>query len=123
MVEIQNSKQYDLEQRTLLFAKRCRELVKQMSRTIGNIEDSKQLVRASGSVHANYIEANESLSKKDYYYRVRVCRKEVKEGRSWLQLIDIGGGTGLDDKRKDLVQEAAELMRIFGSIIEKGKNR
>lgn len=123
MSEIQNSKQYDLEQRTFQFAKQCRELVKQISRTIGNIEDGKQLVRASGSVHANYIEANESLSKRDYYHRVKICRKETKESRSWLQLIDIGNNGNLDGKRKNLASEATELMRIFGSIIEKGKSR
>ena len=71
MNEIQNSKQYDLEERTFEFAKRCRELVKQISKTIGNIEDSKKLIRASGSVHANYIEANEALSKKGYCHRKR----------------------------------------------------
>jgi len=88
---------------------------------MGNIEDGKQLVRSSGSVHSNYIEANESLSKKDYYYRVRICRKEAKESRSWLQLIDVGDNASLDDRRKNLVREATELMRIFGSIIEKEK--
>jgi len=121
MSETQNSKQYDLEQRTFQFAKRCRELMKQMPRTMGNIEDGKQLVRSSGSVHSNYIEANESLSKKDYYYRVRICRKEVEESQSWLQLIDVGDNASLDDRRKNLVREATELMRIFGSIIEKEK--
>jgi four helix bundle protein len=121
MLKIQNSKQYDLEERTLQFAQQCRELVKQLPRTIGNIEDCKQLVRSSGSVHSSYIEANESLSKKDYYHRVKTCRKEIKESRSWLRLIDIGGSANLDDKRENLIRETTELMRIFGSIIDKGK--
>jgi len=43
------------------------------------------LVRASGSVGANYIEANESLSKKDFLMRVKICRKEAKESRYWLR--------------------------------------
>ena len=96
-------------------------MVKQLPKTVGNIEDGKQLVRSSGSVHANHIEANESLSKRDYYHRVKICRKEAKESRSWLRLVDTGHTENLDKERSDLVQEATELMRIFGAIIEKGK--
>ena len=61
---MENPKQYDLEDRTFKFAKRVRTLVKKLTKTIGNIEDGKQVIRSSGSVGANYIEANESLSKK-----------------------------------------------------------
>jgi four helix bundle protein len=60
------SKVYDLEVRTRQFAKDCSILVRGMAKDIPNVEDGKQLVRASGSVAANYIEANESLSKKDF---------------------------------------------------------
>ena len=66
MTKNRNSKQYDLEDRTLEFAKRVRKFVKRLRKTIANIEDGKQLIKASGSVGANYIEANESLSKKDF---------------------------------------------------------
>ncbi|MBL7117590.1 MAG: four helix bundle protein [Candidatus Syntrophoarchaeum sp.] len=59
MTEIRNSKQYDLEERTLKFAKGVIKFVKNLPRTIPNIEVIKQLVRSSGSVGANYIEANE----------------------------------------------------------------
>lgn len=72
-------KQYDLEQRTFEFAKRVRALVKKLPRTIANIEDGKQVVRSSGSVGANYIEANESLSKKDFLMRIKIARKEAKD--------------------------------------------
>ena len=77
MTEKENSKQYDLEERTLKFAKRVRAFVKQLKKTIANIEDGRQLVRASGSVGANYIEANEALSKKDFVMRIKICRKEA----------------------------------------------
>ena len=69
---------YDLEDRTLDFARRIRTFIKKLSRTIGNIEDGKQLVRCSGSVGANYIEANEALGKKDFMMRIRISRKEAK---------------------------------------------
>ncbi|UCG09465.1 MAG: four helix bundle protein [Desulfobacterales bacterium] len=61
-------------------------------KTIANIEDGKQLIKASGSVGSNYIEANESLSKKDFKFRIKICRKE-----------------------------STELMNIFGAILKKSK--
>ncbi len=72
MTEIQNSKPvYDLEERTYQFAKAVRLFVKTLPKTIANIEDGKQLIKASGSVGANYIEANESLGKKDFFIYTR----------------------------------------------------
>ena len=79
MDEPPHRKQYDLEERTFDFAAKVRLFIKRLPRTLANLEDSKQLVRASGSVGANYIEANEALGKKDFLMRVRICRKEAKE--------------------------------------------
>ena len=110
---------YDLEERTFHFAKRVRVFVKRLPRTICNIEDVKQLVRASGSVGANYIEANEALSKKDFRMRVKISRKEAKENTFWLRLLDTGADANLDDERGDLIREATELMKIFGAILQK----
>ena len=120
-METQSSKQYGLEERTFKFAKSCRLFVKELLKTVGNIEDGKQLVRSSGPVHANFIEAVEALSRKDFYHRVKICRKESKESRSWILLSDMMGNKTLEQKQKELTQEATELMRIFGSIIEKKK--
>jgi len=78
---------YDLEERTFQFAKNVRLWLKTLPSTIANIEDIKQLVKASGSVGANYIEANESLSKKDFKMRIKISRKEAKESAIWLRLI------------------------------------
>ena len=88
---------------------------------VANIEDGKQLIRSTGSVGANYIEANESLSKKDFVLRIKICRKEAKESRYWLKLVDVGNNLGLERERQELVEEATELMKIFGSILEKSK--
>ena len=84
-----------------------------------NTEEGKQLIRSSGSVGANYIEANDSLSKKDFVMRVKICRKEAKESRYWLDLIDTRNAAGVENSRKRLRQEADELMKILGSIIQK----
>ena len=116
-----NNKQYDLEDRTFIFAKDCRVFVKKLPDTIGNREDGKQLIRSSGSVAANYIEANESLSKKDFVMRSKIYRKEAKESKLWLRLVDIVGDTALEVESTRLIQEATELTKIFGSIVEKSK--
>ena len=121
MTKTTNSKQYDLEDRTLEFAKNVRVLVKKLNKSIANIEDGKQVVRSSGSVGANYIEANESLSKKDFIMRIKISRKEAKESRYWLRLIDINQNNDLESKRKVLIDEATELMKIFGAILQKSK--
>ena len=119
MTKAQNIKQYDLEDRTITFARRVRAFVKKLRKTIATIEDGKQLIKASGSVGANYIEANESLSKKDFIMRIKICRKEARESRYWLKLIDREDTLGIEEELKNLEQEATELTNIFGSILRK----
>jgi four helix bundle protein len=84
-------------------------------------EDGSQLLRASGSVGANYIEANESLSKKDFLVRIKICRKEAKECGYWLKLIDAGRDPALAREIENLIQEATELTSIFGAILRKSE--
>ena len=120
MTKNKNSKQYDLEDRTLEFAKRVRKFIKKLPKTSANQEDGRQLIKASGSVGANYIEANEALSKKDFTMRVKICRKEAKESGYCLRLIEVRGEDA-EKRRQSLIGEATELMKIFGSIVEKTK--
>ena len=112
---------YDLEERTLKFAKNVRTFIKQIPKTISNIEDVKQLIRSSGSMGANYIEANESLSKRDFVMRIKICKKESKETIYWLKMLDLDSKPQLEERRENLINEAGELMKIFGSILEKVK--
>ncbi len=121
MTENLNSKHYDLEDRTFKLASRCRYFVKRLLKTVVGIEDGKQLVRSSGSVAANYIEANESISRKDFIHRIKICRKEAKESRLWLRLRDVSNDQELIKEQADLIQETFELTKIFGSILEKCK--
>ena len=122
MTEIQNSKPaYDLEERTFKFDKAVRLFVKTLPKTIANIEDGKQLIKASGSVGANYIEANESLGKKDFSMRIKISRKEAKESAYWLRLINETNKLKNADVVQSLMQEADELKKIFSSILEKSK--
>jgi len=113
-----SGKVYDLEQRTFIFAKDCRFPLKRMPKTIEVIEDGKQLIRSSGSVGANYIEANESLSKKDFYYRIKICRKEAKESNYWLSLLKVCNPDFMNDIEV-LIQESTEIKKIVSSILEK----
>ena len=110
---------YDLEDRTYLFAKNCRNFTKKLPRTISNIEYVKQLIRSSGSQAANYIEANEAISKKDFIFRIKICRKEVKESRLWLRLCETN--SDIINLQKKLLKESIELTKIFGAILEKSK--
>ena len=109
---------YNLEDRTYLFARECRFLVRTLPKTLSNIEDGKQLIRASGSVGANYIEANEKLGDKDFLMRAKIARKEAKEAQYWLKLLkDLNVDHQL--KVEELIAEAGELRRILSSIINK----
>ena len=117
----ETSKKYDLENRTFEFAKNVRAFVKMLPRTIANGEDIRQLVRAAGSVGAKYIEANESLGKKDFLLRIKISRKEAKESRYWLRLLETGDNAAVDKDRDALIQEATELMNIFGSIVRRSE--
>ena len=121
MTKIQNPKQYDLEDRTLAFAKSIRSFIRELPKSLTNIDDCKQLLKSSGSVGANYIEANEALSKKDFIMRIKICRKEAKESGYWLQLIDTEENSKLNKERECLKKESHELMKIFGAILQKSK--
>ncbi|MFZ1249273.1 MAG: four helix bundle protein [Candidatus Saccharimonadales bacterium] len=112
MSESNKSPNYDLEERTYQFAKKCRLYIKGLKPSITNIEDAKQLTRSSGSIAANYIEANEALSRKDFVMRVKISRKEAKETMLWLRLLDAPD---------ELQQEALELKKIMSAIIDKAK--
>jgi len=113
----ENSKRYDLEERTFEFAKTSRAFVKQLPRTISNLEDAKQFIRASGSIGANYIEANEANRQEGL--KIKICRREAKESCYWLRLIDTDGK--LEGDQAQLLNEAQELMKIFGAIVRKSE--
>ena len=75
-------------------------------------------MRSSGSVGANFIEAAEALSKKDFVRRTKICRKEAKESRYWLRLLHLELETQ-EIQRQRLLKEAHELMLILSAIIRK----
>ena len=112
---------YDLEERTALFARNVALFCKKLPKTLSNTEYARQVIRSSGSTGANYIEANEALSKKDFVMRIKICRKEAKESGYWLKLIIDTNQAVISLKGEQLVNESIELKKIFSAIIEKCK--
>ncbi len=108
----ETDRKFDLEERTLRFAQDVRQYTKKLKLSPLNIDDIKQVIRSSGSIGANYIEANEALSKKDFIHRVKISRKEAKETTYWLRLMDAPN---------ELLQESIELKKILSAIIERSK--
>jgi four helix bundle protein len=121
MTKIPNSKHYDLEDRTFQFARNVAMFCKKLPKIAVNFEYIKQGIRASGSVGANYIEANESLSKKDFSMRIKICRKEAKESAYWLRLIIETNESNYRKEAGELFEEAIELKKILSSILQKSK--
>jgi len=116
-----NKPVYDLEERTFLFAKNIRTVLRKLKKDFFNQDDIKQLIRSSGSVGANYIEANESLSKKDFVHRVKISRKEAKESIYWIKLLLAFSDNDEKKSLEVLFQEATELKKILSSIIDKSQ--
>ena len=110
-------RKFDLEERTQSMALRIRDYIKALPKTLTNLEYARQLTRSSGSVAANYIEANEAVSRKDFVLRLRIARKECKETNYWLRMTEPSEMQAAAQKR--LSEESTELVRIFSAIIER----
>jgi len=110
---------YDLEQRTFEFAVAVRIFIKSLPRNTTNYEDGKQVIRSSGSVGANYIEANENLGQKDFKMRLKIARKEAKETSYWLKIIKATNDNTFTKQVDDLIAESEALRKILSAIINK----
>jgi four helix bundle protein len=113
-------KPYNLEERTLNFAKGIINLCSRLPQNLINAKLIGQLIDASGSVGANYREANEALSKKDFMHRMKITRKECKEATYWLELVEEANPKHTQEI-KPFIEESKELRNIFTSIIDKTK--
>lgn len=111
---------FDLEERTLMFAKRVIVLCKALPRNTVNSKLVDQIIRSAGSVGANYREANDALGKKDFLMRLRIARKEAKETEFWLELI-VEANPSFEKRMVDLLREITELRKILSSIISKSQ--
>ncbi len=106
---------YDLEERTLKFAKNCIDICKKVEKNIINNELVKQLIRASCSIGANYREANDTITKRDFLHKAGICRREAKESKYWLELF-LHANTNLNKELEQLIDESLQFARIFASM-------
>lgn len=113
---------FDLEDRTLEFAKRIIRMCKDLPNNTVNFKLIDQIIRSAGSIGANYREANDSLSKKDFLMRMKISRKEAKETNFWLELI-IEVNPDFKDKITGLLAESVELKKILSRIISNSENK
>ena len=111
---------YDLEERTALFGEKIIEFAKLIKRNPLNNPLISQIVRSGTSIGANYMEADAANTKKDFKYRISLCRKESKETKHWLRMIARVNPTFLNESRS-LWKEAHELTLIFSAIINHKK--
>lgn len=109
---------FDLEKRTLIFTKNIVDLINKLPKNPINQTFANQIIRSAGSVGANYREANDSLGKKDFFMRIKICRKEAKETSYWLELI-LHNNPLSKDTISLLLNESIELTKIFSSIAKK----
>lgn len=121
-MDTQTTKKFDLEERTFKFAMNVRLLLRELPANAVMPDDRMQLSRSSGSIAANYVEANEAISTKDFVMRIKIARKEARESHMWLRLIKsqlAGNDHQLID---ELINEALQLVKILNSIASKFKN-
>ena len=111
--------EFDLEERTAKFAEDGRDYFNRLPKTQSNLKYTDQGIRSTGSTAGNYIEANEALSKKDFYMRIKICKKEAKESRLWFRLSEPLPEQEAEKKR--LIQESTELTKIFSTILKSNK--
>jgi four helix bundle protein len=108
----------ELYDRLLDFAKQTLVYIKKLPNTSFNREYSSQLIRSSASPGANYIEALEASSRKDFLHKLKICRKETKESVHWLELIEHANPNSfLSNENHSLISEARQLIRIFTATI------
>lgn len=114
--------QYDLEERTARFGEQIIDVVKTLKKEDIFISLLTQLVKSGTSIGANYCEANQASSKKDFQNKIYICKKEANETKYWLRMI----ARAYPDKKKEcqeLWKEAKELTLIFSKIVTSSKNR
>jgi four helix bundle protein len=106
---------FDLAERTAKFGERLIDFLRTVLRNAIAAPLIKQVVRSGTSVGADYCEADEGISRRDFHYRISTCRKEAKETKYWLRMIARAAPTRCDQARQ-LWQEAHELHLIFSKI-------
>jgi len=110
-----SAKKYDLEERTAKFGEDIIKFAKKIPKGTETFPLISQLIRAGTSVGANYCEASDCHSKKDFLHKVGICKKESREVKYWLRMV-VTAAPKLKKEARELWKEAQELNLIFGSM-------
>jgi four helix bundle protein len=113
---------YDLKERTAKFGEEIIEFVRKVPKDVITVPLISQLTRAGTSIGANYCEADDAESKKDFNHKIGICRKESRESKHWLRMI-VKAVPSLKDEASVLWREAQELNLIFGAIRRGGTKK
>ncbi len=119
--ESTGKKAFDLEERTAKFGENVIAFVRTVLITPVTEPLIQQLVKSATSVGANYCEADDAGSKKEFRYRISLCKRESRETKHWLRMMAKAVPEKKDEARQ-LWQEAKELNLIFASIYRGGKS-
>lgn len=111
------SESITLSTRTAAYAKAIRLFSGNVPKTLATVDDLKQLIRASGSMGATYLETEEVHSKREFLACMKLCRKEARECMFWLRQLEPSLPNDLNDEWKQLEDEAHDLLRIFTASI------
>lgn len=106
---------FDLHERTAVFGEGVIRFVRRVRLDAVTEPIVRQLVRSATSIGANYCEADQAGSKKEFRYRISVCQRESSETKYWLRMVAEAAPQHREDAR-ELWKEADELNRIFATI-------
>jgi four helix bundle protein len=117
----QNCQKYDLEERTAKFGEAVVRFVKSIPLTAVTNPIIGQLVRSATSIGANYCEADDAGSRKEFLYRISICKREARETKHWLRML-VAATPDIKSDARALWTEAKELHLIFAAIF-RGKRK
>jgi len=118
----QSRRSFDLEDRTGRFGEEIIAFVSKLPDTTVTHRLIDQIIRSATSIGANYCEADDAQSKKEFRYKISICKKEARETKHWLRMIAKAAPDFREDMRP-LWQEAKELHLIFAAIWRKGESK
>jgi len=115
--QLKNDQKYDLEERTAKFGEEIIKFANKVSKNVITLPLVSQLVKAGTSVGANYCEADDAESRKDFQHKIGICKKEARETKHWLRMIVVAAPELKEEARKHW-KEAQELNLIFNAIVK-----
>lgn len=116
-----NKRKFDLEERTARFGENIIVFCKKIPRNFATLPIINQLIRAATSIGANYCEADDAESRKDFKHKIGICKKESRESKYWLRMITIAYPECKEEARI-YWKEAKELNLIFNAIVNSTNN-